>query len=180
MAERAAQVYQYYATINPATCPACLARHGALFTDPAEAPPLHEGCRCACLPIEPQQHRQAQERAQRMQRKAQAELRRRKRFAEALHWLDRDLEQALAALREAVAIDVHVEELEELHRRYRYLFERDLELTRLLRRLFVQAHFDKMDQPKYRWIPPGLYAQLEQQGRERIQALFADPDLERP
>lgn len=169
------QHYQHYAMINPAACPACLSKHGELFTDLSQAPPHHEGCRCQYLPVAAQELKEKKEQGQRMQAKAQAELQRRGLFRQGMELLAQDPERGLEALQAAAAIDVYIEELEQLHRRHRKLLERDGELAQQLYKLFTQAHYDKMDQPKYRWISQGLYAQLESQGRRRIQALFAAP-----
>jgi len=168
-------LYQHYANINPASCEACLHRHGELFSDPEDAPPNHEGCRCGYLPVAPDDIKEAEARAARMREKAGNELRRRALFERALRLMEDDLEEALHCLRASVAIDIYIEEVEELRARYAYLFDDDPELTGALRKLFTGAHFEKMDQPKYELIPSGLYAQLDAQGRQRIQALFADP-----
>ena len=168
-------VYQFYANVNPNTCPPCLLRHGEVFSDPRAVPPLHEGCRCAALPVEAEALKDAQQQGARMQEKAQAELRRRRLLETALTLFDQDRDEALVCLRESVAIDVHLEELEAFRCRCRGALEADAALMARLRKLFVTAYFQKMDQPKYKWISPGLYGQLETQGRKRIQALFADP-----
>lgn len=169
------QHYQHYAMINPHTCPDCLSRHGVLFTDLSQAPPHHQGCRCQYLPVAGQELKEKKEQARRMQAKAQAELQRRALFLEGIELLAQHQTRGLEALQAAAAIDVHLEELEALHRRHRPLLERDGELARSLCKLFVQAYYVKMDQPRYRWISQGLYAQLESQGRKRIQALFTAP-----
>ncbi len=168
-------LYQYYANINPSTCEACLQRHGELFSDLGDAPPNHEDCRCGYLPVEPGERKEAETRAERMRQKAGNERRRRQLFARALQLMESDLEEALHCLRASVEIDIYIEEIEDLRARYAYLFRDDPELTEALRKLFTGAHFEKMDQPKYQLIPSGLYAQLDTQGRQRIQRLFADP-----
>lgn len=168
-------LFQFYANLNPNTCPPCLLRHGELFSDPAKAPPCHDGCRCRALPVEGEALKDAPQQAARMQEKAQAELRRRRLLETALTLFEQDRNEALICLRESVAIDVHLEELETFHRRFRRPLEADPKLRAQLRKLFVDAYFRKMDHPKYQWISPGLYGQLETQGRKRIQALFADP-----
>lgn len=170
-----ATCYQYYANINPHTCEACLLRHGELFSNPVDVVPMHEGCRCRLLPVSPDDLKERKVRVERMQAKAQAELRRRALFAEVMQRLDEDLELALEYLKESVMIDVYIEELESLHERYRDRLESDPALIKTLRKLFIAAYFNKMDQPKYQCISAGMYGQLETQGRKRIQALFADP-----
>lgn len=170
-----AAYYQCYANINPHTCEACLLRHGALFSNPAAVPPMHEGCRCQLLPVPSGELKERKLQTERMQAKAQAELRRRTLFAEAMQRLDEDRELALKYLKESVMIDIYIEELESLHERHQELLESDLALIKTLRKLFITAYFDKMDQPKYQCISAGMYGQLETQGRKRIQALFADP-----
>jgi len=168
--------YQYYASINPHTCPACLLRHGELFVDPAQAPPQHEGCRCAFLPVAPESFKACQLKAERMQHKAQGELRRRRLFQTALTLLEgQDLEQFFIVLQASVAIDIYIEELEAMNERFGRLFRADPGLTRTLRTLFVNAYYEKMDQPKYKLISAGLYGQLETQGRQWIQTTFSDP-----
>ena len=169
------QHYQHYAMINPAACPACLSRHGELFTDLSQAPPHHQGCRCQYLPVVAQELKERKEQAKRMQAKARAELQRREWFRQGVALLGEASERGVEALKAAIAINVYIEDLEQLHRRHRQLFERDGELRQQLYKLFTQAFYDKMDQPKYRWISQGLYAQLESQGRKRIHALFTAP-----
>lgn len=168
--------YQYYANVNPYACSECLLRHGELFTDLAQAPPQHEGCRCECLPVDPEQFKACVLKAERMQQKAQGELRRRRLFQTALTLLEsQDLEQFLVTLRASVAIDIYIEELAAMNDRFGHLFKADPNLMRTLRKLFVSAYYKKMDQPKYQLISPGLYDQLETQGRKWIQTTFADP-----
>jgi len=167
-------IYQFYATINPHTCEACLNRHGDLFTDIALAPPIHQGCRCGFLPVTPEGYQEKRERATHMQQIAQNELRRRALFAEAMEVLGADLRRGLARLEEAVFIDIHIEELAQLREKYEGLLAENSNLNDTLRSLFVRAYFAKMDHPKYQAVAAGLYGSLEYEGRKQIQALFAD------
>ncbi len=169
--------YQYYANLNPHTCIICLQRHGELFKDPDTAPPLHEGCRCGFLTVPPEEFEIRQEQSERMQYKAQEELRRRKLFETALNTFNQDVDQGVAYLQAAVEIDIHIEELELFLEKYRPFLENDLGLMDTLRKIFVNAYYQKMDQPKYQMLAPGYYGQLETQGRKRIQTLFAHPSL---
>jgi len=171
-----AQHYQHYANINPHTCESCLLRHGTVFARLVDAPPHHPGCRCAYLPLSADALKSDRQRAERMRAKARAELQRRALFQQALGCMGHDTERALACLRGSVAIDVYVEELELLHAQHGRVIQNDAALTTTLRKLFVSAHFNKMDQAKYRLISEGMYGQLEAWGRQRIQALFADPE----
>lgn len=167
--------YQFYANLNPHTCIECLSRHGELFTDMGTAPPLHEGCRCGFMTVEPEHYFDRLEQSDRMQLKAQSEIRRRELFQAGLDTFNQNVDQAVEYLRASVDIDIHIEELEMLLEKYRPYLENDIGLMRTLRKMFVNAYYQKMDQPKYQDLAPGYYGQLETQGRQWIQKMFADP-----
>jgi len=169
--------YQFYANLNPHTCIECLQRHGELFTDIETVPPVHEGCRCGFLEINPEEFETCQEQSERMQHKAEEELRRRRLFETALENFHQDVDQGVAYLQASVDIDIHIEELERFLEKYRPFLENDLGLMDTLRKIFTNAYYQKMDQPKYQMLAPGYYGQLETQGRQRIKALFSHPLL---
>ncbi|HIC96519.1 TPA: hypothetical protein EYP12_07850 [Candidatus Bipolaricaulota bacterium] len=167
-------LYQYYATVHFRTCERCLTRHGEIFEDPSQAPPLHPGCRCSYLEFPTKERDYYREKAQRMQAKAKAELHRRELWRQAKELLVTAPERALELFRQAAEIEVYPEEVEELCRdRVRTpTWSQNPELVRKLREILLYGYQDKFTREKYAHLPEGMRWALESFGVQRIKEVF--------
>jgi hypothetical protein len=170
---RPAILYQYYALIHFRTCERCLARHGEIFTDPALAPPLHEGCRCSYLEFPAEEQSYYREKAERMRQRAKQELERRALFRQGKELLHSSPEAAIPLLQRAAEIEVFLEEVEELCRDCTGLLAHP-ELAKRLRDIFIYGYQDKFTREKYAHVPEGMRWALESFGVQRIKELFHD------
>ena len=165
--------YQYYAQVTYNTCEHCLRRHGEIFSDLLQAPPIHPGCRCSYLEIEPEELDYYREKMERMQAKAEAELQRRMLFRQARMALRRDEpDQALELFQRAAAIEVYVEEIEQLCAEDGKLLTGDPGLAAELKKTFVHGYRDTLQKGKYEHMPEGMKWARERWGVQRIKELF--------
>lgn len=172
---RATQLYyQYYAAIHYGTCERCLNRHGEIFTDPASAPPIHQGCRCSYLEIPPDERDYYGEMAKRMRAKAESELRRRELFHQGKDLLGDDPKKALVSFRQAAEIEVYLDEVEGLCQADRPNLTAHPDLTKKLRDLLVYGYQNKFTKKKYEHITEGMKWAREKWGVRRIEELFDD------
>ncbi len=165
-------LYQYYAQVTYNTCEQCLRRHGEIFSDPTQAPPIHPGCRCSYLEIEPELLDYYREKAERMRAKAEEELRRRELFRRARKALrNSGPAEALELFRQAAAIEVYIEELEQLFTEERELLRAHPELVAQLKKIFTYGYRDTLQKGKYEHMPEGMKWARERWGVERIAEL---------
>ena len=107
-----------------------------------------------------------------MKRKAETELARRELFQRAGQQLADDPDVAERRFREAVAIEVYLEEVEAFCREQTSTLARYPETARRLRDLFAGAYRYKHDLDKYQAVPEGLRVQWRQEGLARIKECF--------
>ena len=170
--EGGTSLYQYYAQVTHNTCERCLRRHGEIFSDLTQAPPIHPGCRCSFLEIPANELDYYRDKAERMRAKAEAELRRRELFQCAREALrDGDPRGALELFREAAAIEVYVEELEELFAEDQEPLREHPELVAQLKKVFTWGYRDTLQKGKYEHMPEGMKWARERWGVERIAEL---------
>jgi len=165
-------LYHYYAQITYNTCERCLRRHGEIFSDLTQAPPIHPGCRCSSLEIPAGELDYYRDKAERMRAKAEAELQRRELFRRAREALrNSGPDEALELFRQAAAIEVYVEEIEQLFAEDRELLRAHPELVAQLRRIFTWGYRDTLQKGKYEHMPEGMKWARERWGVNRIAEL---------
>jgi hypothetical protein len=167
-------LYQYYATIHPSACEVCLRHHGEIHppSDSLLQPPLHPECRCTLLEFPTDELEVYQERGQRMQEKAQAELQRRQLFLQAHQTLARSPAEALLLFQRSASIDIYVEEIEALEKDQAQTLRASPEIARQLRDLFVRAYKLKFEASKYQPLPEAMKSAQRAHGLHMIQELF--------
>jgi hypothetical protein len=165
--------YQYYTNVTYLTCPECLSWHGKITKDPKRFPNRHDGCERKLLAFPRKKLKTYRQKAREMRTHAEAELRRRELFRQAMHTLDLDHEQAINLFRQAVEIDLYIPEIEELQRTKAGILSEDSALREMLRTLFVRAYSDKFGWPRYERLPERMRIAREQVGIRRIKELFA-------
>lgn len=169
--------YQYYATIHAKTCEICLGHHGQIYARAADAPklPLHSDCRCTLLEFAARELEQYQERGLRMKEKAQKELQRRRHFLTACETLSRaSLEDALLRFRQAVDVDIHIEEIETLCAEHAETLRNSPKLASSLRDLFLKAYRMKFETEKYQPMPEEMKLAQQAHGLQTIRELFRE------
>lgn len=170
--KRASRFYQYYALVHYRTCELCLGRHGEIFTDLKQAPPLHPGCRCSHLEIPAKELGYYREKGQRMRAKAERELKRRELFHQGRALLTGDPVEALRLLRLSAAIEVYLEEVEELCRDDGSSLAAPPDLAERLKEIFIYGYQNKFTREKYEHVPEGMRWARESWGVRRIGELF--------
>jgi hypothetical protein len=170
--KRESRFYQYYAMIHYRTCERCLRRHGEIFTDPALAPPIHKGCRCSYLEFSPKELDYHREKAKRMRAKAQAELERRGLFQRGRELLASDPEETLRLFRQAAAIEVYLDEVEELCRADSSSLAAWPNMAEQLKDILIYGYQNKFTKEKYEHVPEGMRWARESWGVQRIRELF--------
>jgi len=166
-------LYQYYAQVTYNTCERCLRRHGEIFSELAQGPPIHPGCRCSYLELPPGELDYYREKGERMRAKAEAELRRRELFRRAKELLvGGEPEEALALFERAAAIEVYVEEVEQLCREDLVALRRERELAAKLKKIFIWGYRDTLQKSKYEGMPEGMKWARERWGVQRLEELF--------
>lgn len=162
-------LWQCYTSVTPATCAACLARHGRIVDRPTDAPALdtcsHELRRFPVWKL--RAHRAM---GHRMEKRAQEELRRRSLFERALAMLPMDPQTGLALFDQAAAINVYLPEIEALGSN-RALADPDLRAQ--VREIHLVRWKSKFATERYERQPELARAQQEQWGVQRIRELFS-------
>lgn len=168
-------LYQYYAQVTYNTCERCLRRHGEIFADPAQAPPIHPGCRCSHLELPEGELDYYREKGERMRAKADLELHRRVLFQRAKGLLtggEGNPEEALALFERAAAIEVYIEEVERLCQEDLAVLRRERKLAERLKKIFIWGYRDTLQKSKYEKMPEGMKWARERWGVQRLEELF--------
>lgn len=165
--------YQYYTNVTYLTCPECLSWHGKIARRPQGLPDRKDGCERRLLAFSPRELDYHREQERRMRAAAEAELVRRDLLAQASDALGSDNDVALSLFRQAVAVDLHVPEVEALREKRREPLEADPALRRSLRALFAKAYSDKFGHPRYERLPEEMRLARERAGIARINELLA-------
>ena len=112
------------------------------------------------------------EQERKMRAIAQAELRRRELFQQAMKALATDPDQAVELFSQAAQIEVYIPELERLVAEKAAALARNPEVRRRLGKIFYQAYSDKFGRPRYERFPELMRLAREQAGLARIKELF--------
>ena len=146
--------------------------HGIIRSSPDKFPDREDACERSILPVSRRDLKVYREKSRDMRAAAKAELRRRSLFADALEQLSTDPKAAILLFRRAAAIDLFVEDLEEMADLHRGLLERDPDLRAQLCGMFVKAYSDKFGWRRYERLPEVMRLAREKAGIERIRELF--------
>lgn len=165
--------YQYYTNLGHRTCERCLAWHGAIRRSPDAFPDHQDGCERSILPIPGRELKKYRLKARRMKAAAEAELTRRRIFADATELLATDPATAIERFREAATIDLFIPEIEGLAEQRADLLRGNDSLNGALRSLFIQAYSDKFGWRRYERLPEVMRVKREAAGIARINELFA-------
>jgi len=164
--------YQYYTNLSHRTCERCLAWHGTIRRRPEAFPDHQDGCERSILPIPSRELRKYRKKSRRMKEAAQAELVRRKIFAEASNLLSENASVAIDRFQQAAAIDIFVPDLEGLAETHCDLLRGNPPLREALRATFVKAYSDKFGWRRYERLPEMMRLEREAAGIGRINELF--------
>ncbi len=167
-------LYQYYAQVHYLTCEKCLKNHGKIFSSKSELPPIHEGCRCNSLEIPPEEVKEFESKRERMNKKAQQELERRKIFKDAKKKLEVDFNSSLELFQQAVNREIYLGEIEELVQDRYPIFEDNPQSALKLRDLFIKYYRWKFGKRRYETWPEPMRLMREKYGVGRIQELFQE------
>lgn len=164
--------YQYYTNVIYSTPERCLAWHGKISHDPDTFSPATDGCVHRILAFPRKELSYYREQEQKMRAIAQAELKRRELFREAIETLETDPDQAVELFSRAAQIEVYIPELERLVAEKAAVLVRNPEVRRRLGKIFYQAYSDKFGRPRYERFPELMRLAREQAGLARIKDLF--------
>ncbi len=165
--------YQYYTNVTYLTCPECLSWHGKIARRPRASPTARTDASAGSSPSARGNSTTTASRSA-----ACAPPRRRNSSGvtsspQASDALGSDNDVALSLFRQAVAVDLHVPEVEALCEKRREPLEADPALRRSLRALFAKAYSDKFGHPRYERLPEEMRLARERAGIARINELLA-------